>query len=242
VICLGRLPSVNDRRSLRLGDYLTERFPAPPPKRDWSAARYPMYDNDIVGCCTIAAAAHLIHTWSSAAGHDVSLSLDAVLDAYGAVSGYSPQVPGSDRGAAMLDALKHWRKTGIGGRKLGAFVRIDAADRRQFEAAVNLFGGAYIGAQLPRAAERQTFWDVGDTPDFRSGSWGGHTMACTSYDRGGVALVTWGTVKLATWEWMARYADEAYAVIGNEWVIEGRSAPNGFDINRLRADLERVAA
>jgi hypothetical protein len=145
----------------------------------------------------------------------------------------------------MLDSMKDWRRTGIGGHTIGAFVEIDPLNRVHFETGVNLLGGVLVGARLPLAAQNQTIWDIAPagqwTSLFTPGSWGGHAMAAVAYARPGVVLVTWGGLKLATWEWIHSYVDECYGPISLDWVNDHTLAPNGFDMLTLYADLGSLA-
>jgi len=58
--------------------------------------------------------------------------------------------------------------------------------------AIWLFGGAYIGVELPISAQRQDVWDVpaNPGPDDEPGSWGGHAVYLVGYDLRGMGGVT----------------------------------------------------
>lgn len=241
---LGKRPPRIDARTLKFARYLTPaQVPAPPPLRDWVDHTHPfdVLGNDTIGDCAFAAQAHLIQCFTAANDRTSSIRTADVLGAYSAVAGYEPGKPETDRGTVMLDALSYWRKTGIAGHKIGAYVQLEIANRMEIESAINLFGGIYVGVALPTAAKSQTIWDVAPSvPHDRTydpGSWGGHAVACPGYSRTGLVFVTWGKLKIATWEWLATYADEIYAVLGEDWVSEAHPAPNGFDLEQLRTDL-----
>jgi len=55
----------------------------------------------------------------------------------------------ADAGASMLDVLKYWRKTGIGGDKILAFTQLQSRSVIQVRDSVSLFGACYIGVSLP---------------------------------------------------------------------------------------------
>lgn len=244
---LGKLAPQLDPRTLRLASYLQPRdVPAPPPRRDWAEAlplNLESYRNHEIGDCTVAAAAHHMQTWTAQHGVERVATERDVLEAYRAVSGYDGR-PETDRGADMLTVLKHWRRTGVGGHKVRAFVKLDHDDELQVRIAINLFGGVYTGAMLPRAAQDlRTIWDVPQARligDHAPGSWGGHAMACVGYSRIGPCFLTWGRRKWATWQWWQAYVDEAYAVISDDWVADGKVAPNGFDLDALNSDLREI--
>ena len=242
---LGKLPVRTDVRTLSLGQYVdTQVLPAPPATfaetakvEDW-----PMYANDRVGDCTTAAAGHMIEAWTAAAhGRAVFISEASVLDAFEHVKLVDPLT--GEEGAVELDVLRYWRKTGIGQHKIGAFARVSTHNRRLVETGAWLFGGLYIGLQLPLTAREQEVWDwTGSlTGDAQPGSWGGHAVDVVAYDATGLTVVTWGNLKRMTWNFWDRYCDEAYCILSEDFLNEGR-APNGFDLAALKADLALVTA
>ena len=243
---LGRLPAIHDPRTLRFARYASlDQLPAPPLARDWSRKMprpWGMMRNDSVGCCTVAAAAHMIQTWTSEIGRLITPSDGSVLASYAAVTGYRPDDPATDRGAAMLDVLKYWRSTGIDRHRITAYAKVDR-DPTHIKIALNMFGGLYVGAELPIAAQHQKGWIVPAivSGDDRANSWGGHAMELVGYDRSGVTFITWGREQKATWAWVAAYCDEIWACISDEWIdVHGR-APNGFALDELMADLSRLS-
>jgi hypothetical protein len=246
---LGKAPARIDPRTLRLAPYLTQII-APPFARDWGLQLAPdlgLYRNDQIGDCTCVAAAHLQRLWSSCHGAPVEPSVDEVVAAYSAVSGYRPSDPTTDRGADMLAVLKHWRNVGIAGRRARAFVKLDHESQLQVMTAINLFGGIYVGAMLPRAVAAVlpfTWWDLPSNGrlegDARIGSWGGHCMAALGYSRLGVLLATWGRRQWVTWGWFTTYCDEAYGVLDDLWSSPNEPAPNGLDVETLERDVAAI--
>jgi hypothetical protein len=116
-------------------------------------------------------------------------------------------------------------------------------DHRLLRTAAWLFGGLYIGLQLPLSAQRQGTWDCGGAltgPD-RPGSWGGHAVDVVRYSPGSLTVVTWGRLQDMTWSFWDRYCDEAYCILSRDF-LDGDRAPNGFDVEALRADLALVTA
>ena len=236
---LGKLPVRTDVRTLSLGRYLdTARLPSPPPSLDESrhVTDWPMYANDRIGDCTTAAAGHMIEAWTAEAhGAAVEIPEQAVLDAF-------EQVRVGD-GAYVLDVLKLWRKEGIGGHRIGAFARVSLHHHELVRSAAWLFGGLYLGIQLPVTAQHQATWDwVGRlTDDAAPGSWGGHAVDVVRYGGDTLTVVTWGQLKELTWSFWDRYCDEVYCILSEDFLDEGR-APNGFDLAALKADLKLVTA
>ncbi len=246
--CLGRVPSRNDLRTLRLSRYLSTRdYPAPPPARNWTGTfRYPYLLNDRLGCCTITGLAHLAQAHAAAHGEVIEITDADVLKAYRAISGYDG-TPATDRGAQMIDALVYARNVGLGGWKLGAFVRIDPHDHIELRAAINLFGGIYVGADLPRRiTDQAAAWELPPIPERSEldapNSLGGHAFAVLGYDRLQLRALPWVTPTTVGNAWWDLYGAECWAFLDRRWVTGERPAPNGFDIAQLHQDLEDIGA
>ncbi len=243
---LGKGAPKQDDRTLRLAKYLRAVPPAPLVRR-WSDAvpSWPMFANDVLGDCTCAALAHAMVCWNANNSSPWRPTDKQVVEAYMAVGGYDPEVPGTDNGALMLDALNHARRLGIGGRKIDAFVALDVADDDQIKAAINLFGGVYFGLDLPQSAQNQATWSVslaGTQGNAARGSWGGHAAFAVDYDEDlNLSIVTWGGLQQVSRRWRRGYGDEGYAILSRDWA-DADGAPNLFDYDALRADLAAVAA
>ena len=156
---LGKLPVRTDVRTLSLGRYIdVARLPSPPDTFDETTGvpDWPMYANDRIGDCTTAAAAHMIEAWTAAGrGHAVEISERSVLDAFDHVKLVDPA--SGEEGAIELDVLRYWRTSGIGRHKIGAYARVSVHDHSLVETAAWLFGGLYLGVQLPVTARTQEF-------------------------------------------------------------------------------------
>lgn len=265
---LGKRAPRIDRRTLKMADYLPRssnlmvgalklNLSAPPTAPssagyvsevgDWG-----MDLNDQLGDCTIACAAHEILQWSTYAGTPKRITDAEILTAYEAVSGYIPGDPSTDNGAVILDVLNYWRKTGIGGDKLSAYVSVNWQDREELKQAIALFGNVNIGIQLPISAQNTTaggngfqVWEVpagGAVDDGSPGSWGGHCVPIVGFrDDGtgasGTQVITWGAVYDMTWNFLNAYVDEAYCLLSNDWLEKVGESPSGFDLAELKADL-----
>lgn len=242
---LGKGPVKHDARTLKAEKYL--QYNAPPPLRDWTGFADPSFGymlNDKLGDCTCCAPGHLIQCWTAEQGTELTLPDSAILKAYEDVGGYRIGDPSTDNGAQLLDVLNYWRKTGIGGHKIGAYVQLNIRDIEQIKAAINLFGGVYVGAMLPKAAQSQDIW-LGPKDlkgDNSPESWGGHAMASCKYDHTYIEFITWGARQKAEWGWWSAYVDECYAILSAEWVTNNLLAPNGLDITVLTQDLGLIAA
>lgn len=248
---LGRAPVRDDERTLRLATYLdAPALPPAPRARDWlsKVRSWEMYDNDRIGDCVPAGAAHLITAWTANDGGPPVVPTDAdVISAYTAIAGYDPATGAGDNGCVMLDALNYWRTRGIGGHRIGAYVRVDVRDHAQVKQAINLFGGLYCGAALPLAARSQLsgwLWRTsrgGPVGAYAPGSWGGHCIHVGAYKTASLSCTTWGRTMGLTWSWWDTYVEEAYAVLSPDWLGPDGKSPTGLDITALTADLARVA-
>jgi hypothetical protein len=242
---LGKLPVRTDVRTLSFGRYVDPgRLPPPPDAFDETAGveSWPMYANDRIGDCTTAAAAHMIAAWTAAGrGHAIELPERYVLDAFDHVKRMDPFR--GEEGAVELDVLRYWRKLGIGGHRIGAYARVAVHDEQLVQTAAWLFGGLYIGLQMPLTAHVQPVWDWTGSLSGPAlpGSWGGHAVDVVRYDRTGLTVVTWGRLQELTWSFWARYCDEAYCILSDDFLKQG-NAPNGFDLAALEADLALVTA
>ena len=184
----------------------------------------------------------MIEAWTAAAaGSPVEVTESAVIEAFDEVKIVDPLT--GEEGAIELDVLRLWRSAGIGGHRIGAFARVSAADHLLVRTAANLFGGVYIGVQLPLTAQEQTVWDWTGRLDGPAapGSWGGHAVDVVGYDDRGLTVVTWGMLQVLTWSFWDRYCDEAYALLSVDYLENGLS-PQGFDLDALRRDLALVTA
>jgi len=245
---LGKKAARHDARTLLLARYIADVAP-PPAAIDWTpaAGAYGMMANDRLGDCTIAAAGHLIQTWTgNASGSPVVLPDDDIVSAYSQIAGYNPADPATDCGAVEIDVLNAWRQNGLGagGHKIAAFVAVNLRNPLEVQTAISLFGGIYAGALLPTNAQAQVgfVWDVLRNGDDAPGSWGGHAIPIVKYDPTGLWCVTWGKLQKMTQAWFAEYVDEAYALVTPDWIEANGRSPTGLDLATLTADLAEVSS
>ena len=234
---LGKKPRRFDRRTLRLARYLTPALPPPPPAvtNSQGITSWGMMLNDTLGDCTIAGVGHAIQVWTLSQGKEVTVPDSTVLQFYEQWDGYNPSNPASDQGGVELDVLNDWRQNGFNGHPLLAFADPDTQDTLHVQQAIALFGGLYIGVQLPISAQTQDVWDVDTSPNGKPGSWGGHCVFVPDYDANGLTCITWGAPKKMTWGFWGTYCDEAHALLSPDW-----QPLAGFDMATLQADLTAV--
>ncbi len=242
---LGKLVARHDPRTLQLANYVKPELPPPPREADWTKKikTWPMMANDRIGDCTCAAAGHLIQEWTANASGDAKVvPTKAIIGAYAAISGYDPASGAHDNGANELDVLNYWRRRGIGGHVIDAYVALEPRNHAHVMESVYLFGGCYIGVALPLSAQRQRVWAVppgGPTGAGAPNSWGGHAVPVVAYDARGLTVVTWGALVRMTWGFWEAYCDEAYAILSKDWLAKNK-APSGLDVAALQADLKAI--
>ena len=242
---LGKKAARRDPRTLRLANYLADKPPVAPAARDWSAGvkDWPMLQNDLLADCTIAATLHMQECWcaNSKARECVPTGIDA-LEAYERICGYDPHnAEATDNGGVLLDVMNAWRRDGIGGSRIDAFVSVDHKNRNAVKLAIDLFGGLDIGLQLPVSAQTQSTWRYIPTePGFEIGSWGGHSVNLVGFDNLSLPCVTWGKLQKMSWPFFLEYADECFAILSEDWLDTNKKTPTGLDLTTLQADLKIV--
>lgn len=233
---LGKHPAKVEPHTLRLGAILDEaRADTPPstvpvPK----GVSWGMYQNDVIADCTCAAVAHMIENWDA---REVAYAREAptdalVLDLYSRVNG------GRDEGAFALDVLNEWCAHGLGADTITGFAKVDHTDLDRMRYATWVFGGLYIGLDLPLTAQAQGHapWAYIPAAGRRAhkGSWGGHAVDVVGYDPAGVTIITWGREQRMTWDFWRHYCDEAFCVFDYaDWLGD---VP-GFDLPKLQHAL-----
>jgi hypothetical protein len=246
---LGRVAPDPTLKALKLADYLDDAtlLPQIPDTCDYTTKvpHWPMYGNDRLGDCTIAAASHMVQAWTSQAGREITPSTPLTECAYWE-TGSPPSSGGvaggpTDTGRVEQNVLGYWRKTGIAGHKIGAFAKISPDNIPHVKAGIYLFGGVYTGAGLPLTAQGQQKWDYDPSggSDAEPGSWGGHAIPDEQYDDDGYTVVTWGALLRATWAFHEHYVDEVWAVISNDFLTGGKTVA-GFDAQQLASDLRSI--
>ncbi len=237
---LGRKAVKTDSRTLLLARYLTATLPPAPLVCDWTKGitNWGMMLNDQLGDCTCAGCGHGLQVWSANSETEVTLPDSAILSAYEEWCGYVNGNPSTDNGGVELDVLTDWRKTSLHGHKLFGFADPTVQDLDEIRQAIYLFGGVYIGMNVPNFIMENIppVWDV--TAD-DGGIDGGHCVFVCGYDSGTFTFISWGAVYKMTVAFWNQYVDEAHALLSRDW-IGAKGAPDGFDLTQLEADLTLI--
>ena len=196
------------------------------------SAAMQMFGNDTIGDCTCAGIANLIVLWTSHTGSVDIPSTDEVVGMYSAVTGYNPDDPSTDNGAAMTDVLAYMASTGLGGHKIRGWAAINHTNLTHRKLACDLFGATYVGVNLPASAQTQFPgpWEVVPNDPIE----GGHCIIRPGYGSLGDDYVTWAnwTVK-ASAAWSKTYVDEEYIILTDDWFNQQGKTPGGVDFETL---------
>lgn len=213
---LGKLAPKIDPRTLKMATYMPH-LPPPLPAIDHSNGHtkdWGMMLNNEIGDCAIAGIAHAVQTWTLQTSTKVTESDDVVLSYYKKWAGYDGTWQ-TDRGAIMLDMLNLWRKETFNGHELLGYVTPDRSNFTNCKHAIQLFGGLYAGLALPNSVQGQDVWKV-KSPD--GGLWGGHAVHIVGYDPDWLWCISWGKIIKMTWDFWLKYSDEAYCLLGKDWL------------------------
>jgi hypothetical protein len=244
VVHFGKSRRVVDSRTLQLNKYFGAKLPKPPQAIDWGKAihGWPMYANNIYADCTCAAAAHMIISWTTACKARQTSTETEVLDFYKHFT-----KPGPDNSCVVLEVLKYWRSSGLAGHKIMVFAQLKLRDMDEIKQVIALFGGCYVGLELPNFAADARHpatvpWVVpaaGPLGKAASNPKFGHCVAAVGYDDDNLHVVSWGEAKLMSWQFYSDYADECYALLSSDFLAKNET-PSGLDLAQLKHDLASV--
>jgi hypothetical protein len=243
---LGRKAVVTDSRTLRLSKFFTSLLAPPPVSRSWihGVVNWGALGNIILGDCTIAGAMHGVQTWTvNVLGKPAAFTFEDAVHYYEIWDGYNPNDPSTDQGGILLNCCKLWKAQTLKGYDLKAFATVLPATIEHVKQAINLFGGLYIGLNVPAYIMPQDgnvpeVWNV--EPNGDNSIIGGHCVFVTGYDENVVDFISWGTNYSMTWAFWTKFVDESYALLSSDWIEANGGAPNGFDLAALESDLVEI--
>lgn len=231
-MCLGRLHSPYDHRTLRLDRFLEAKLSPMPVESECLApiTNWGVMGNNRYGNCVTVAAAHFLMNWmSSKQKKQVTIPDEAVIIVSREIGGLN--------GFNILERNRIWRKKGLFGDNLWAFVSVDLNNSEHVRAAIHILGGLDIGVNLPNAWRGADKWETGNGSSYRPGSWGGHSVPIVAYDFEWVYCVSWGEVIPMSWDALRYYCDEAYAFIDKEWFSGDGANPLGLNLEAMHDAL-----
>lgn len=239
---LGRKAVKHDSRTLMLARYLGDALAPPPLSIDWTKgiASWGALLNNTLGDCTIAGVGHAVQVWTANTDGEAVITDEDALSYYEKWDGYNPEQPGTDNGGVELDVLTAWKRDGFAGHALTAFAAVSPRNVEAVKQAIALFGGCYIGMDVPNyiMAGAPQVWSVEHVD---TGIAGGHCVYVVGYDAATVTFISWGLVYRMTWEYWAKYVDEAYALLSPCFLEKNGLDPAGFNLEQLTADLARIS-
>jgi hypothetical protein len=248
---LGKKAATYDRRDLKFLHYRTGE-PLPPHPAQFGhealigADAWGMDGNDTVGDCVFAGADHETLLWTAEAGNPAQFSDQTAISDYSAVTGYSPDKPGSDQGTDVRAALGYRQGTGLidikdTRHKIGAYLALEPGNINDLLEALYLFGAVGIGIEVPGSAIDQFNggqpWSVAHGKQTIQG---GHYVPIVA-NRSNLVVVTWGRLQQMTPQFYKRYCDEVWAILSPEMLVNGKSM-EGFDLAALQADQQALTA
>lgn len=239
----GKKPPKRDYRTFLLREYLKDDVPSPPENIDSTTRVYqntnrhdpaylfPMYDNDQIGDCTIAAMAHGDTVWSALVGNLSIYELELVKKIYFHLTG------GDDSGLAMLTVLDYFKKTPVKNELIYAYMSVNPYNHVHVKQAIAIFGGLFVGFQVQEDCAKDFVESRVWTPGRLLNA--GHAIFVTGYNPVELNVLTWGGTHRGTWEWWDACVDEAYVILPPE-ASNPEFAP-GFDFEKLKKDLVSVS-
>lgn len=244
---LGRnKPSAARLAALPMAAPVLAQLPAPPARilltePEAAVAYAGTLGNATAGDCTIAGVGHLIERWSASVGPAVAFTDAQALAIYSQLEGYDPATGQPDDGLVETDVLDAWQRSGLYGNTLAGYSTVDPRDANHIRQTIWVYGGIYLGLDLPQSADQQT--DAGQpwTVPLWSPILGGHCVVGLEYDANYLYVGTWGRRQPVAWDFVLRYFDAAYAPANAAWVGPDGKTPGGLTLADLTGDLPFVA-
>jgi hypothetical protein len=263
----GKAPFVPDTRDLKLSAVIPSGVTLPYPKfgdhstdfTDWlMLGNGPQDDGSIppswkavdgAGDCVFAGFGHQIMADCFNAGSAVpKITSLLALQHYAAVTGYNPETGAGDNGTDVRTALDWYQKTGYADASgqvhhIGKYVLVDHTNLVELWQAMMLFESVGIGIEFPASAMTQFNarkpWSVTSSPIE-----GGHYIPLVGHPTTNKWIcVTWGRAQVMTPQFVAKYADEAWAWVSLDRynAVTGETAEGYKDVE-LERYLEALAS
>lgn len=226
---LGRLPRQFSPHVMHLSAILGARDLVPPPvSADWTKniKHWGMMMNDRLGDCTCAAVYHARQVWTANIGVEVTDPDSAVLALYEKACGYNPADASTDQGGVEQKVLTYLLNEGfpvaVGTPdKIVAFFEVDPRNTDDIKRVIAECGVCYIGFDVPDNINEEpgSVWQL----DKDAAVQGGHAVILVGYDEETVTLISWGGLYKMTWDFFTYWTEEAYAIIAQEWIRDGKT-------------------
>jgi hypothetical protein len=218
--CLPDDPSVP---RVRLAHHLRGSFNIPASVNWGAIPSIGMLDNDLWGCCVFASDGHICEVLSYfGQGYQVVIDDATVLTAYG-TTGFNPNAGPSgsnptDNGSTLQTGLAYLAATGMQGVKIDAFAEINVQEISEIKLAIAELGPIDLALSVPQSMEQQ--FAAGQPITVVEGSplVGGHCVTGVGYDADYLYIHTWGAEVKVSWDFVAAYFNQAFALLSREWI------------------------
>ncbi|GBQ72536.1 hypothetical protein AA103196_3089 [Ameyamaea chiangmaiensis NBRC 103196] len=248
---LGALPAQVRPGQPRLAPSLRMMARQAPPRllRDHIDPAPLMLGNDTLGDCTSAGLGNHIRATAALGGFQVGVRTADAIQFYERSTGYTPADPSTDQGGIESDVLTYASRNGYALENETLFPIWGTAEPDDFNGMRNIMasmGAAYLGVQLAIADQGDGVLDTTTPGDQTPGSWGGHCLLAWGYtgtaDTDLVSLLTWGTIRQATWRWVRSRIMECHGVAWRQLVPASGMTLMGGDWGALvEANREYLA-
>lgn len=221
--------------------------------RESKVSSWPMYKNDTVGDCTIAAVLHMIASFTAFSGSvpgGAMFTDDEAIKIYSAVSGYNPATGANDNGATLAQVCKYMMTTGATDatgkvHKFAAWAEVgDYTNRKLLKRILNAFGTAYLAIDFPDSAMDQ--FNAGEPWTYVAGSPsdGGHAIplqysAVNTNTLDDETIITWGAeCKMSEGFWTHQGVEAVAVVSADDVNVQSGTNPAGLNLTQLVADCQ----
>lgn len=187
------------------------------PPQPWrNVPRFGSYGNNDLADCALAAAADLQQLFDvEAGGSGALLSSQEITADFAALGG-----SGADTGVSVSAVEALWSERGIGGGKIAGMAEMPTV-RTDVLAALRSGGGLYAIVNLPLddnvipdepTSVVPRAWAPSSRRSISAQSGPSHAVAVVGSWRGGLEIVTWGSVVPVTWAWWNAFAAHVFSI------------------------------
>lgn len=217
----------------------------PPPVLDRSHLNpsFKMFFNDTIGDCTCAAVYNTLIAWQSLVDSSIAIPEVLAVELYSAITGYTPDNPQTDQGAAEDDVLAYGVKNGFATRDYTYYPlwgTVDCGNINMMATLMSKLGVAYQGVYLRKGdldlLDAGQVLDVVPNMDMQIA--GGHALLLWDYTglslNSRVRLITWGSIVTATWAWVLARSVESHGLVFPQLMSPAHQKLFGLDWTALR--------
>ena len=242
---LGKLDPVRLYGIGSLREYAVGRVPKVPASVNPAyTGAWGMLCNDRLGCCAIAGPGHIEMNIGAIAPTAPTLVPDDALTE----STYFGLTGGPDSGLTLASVVTAWQSpTGLfspedqilGGAQLNFRNHVELEESIAFTGSVDLGIACPASAQEQAQQQMETGQPVPWTYEPGSQIEGGHCVVGVGYESGGIWIVSWGALFLATWQFLSHYLDEAWSILPKQFQEAGHG-PLNIDYATLQSDWAEI--